>query len=491
MKNGVSIYGGFAGDEDTATFDLADRNFEINETVLSGDIGISGLDTDNCYHVFYHPDGTNLDNTAVLDGVTITRGKIDGIPPYRGSGMYNNQSNPMLRNCKFSENSSYAGGGLCNDNYSNPTLINCTFNGNSVANAGGGVSNVNHSSPRFINCTFSRNSAGYGGGMSNYHYSQPRLVNCTFSENSANYGSGMWNEDGSPATLTNCILWGNTASVGSQIYNYAGQAAAVTYSCIQDGYFGVGNIDVDPLLVDAPGGNLRLQAGSPSIDAGYMFIDAGEYDMDGKKRQVDASDTSGWDVTIKGLIVNDDDTTHIVWRLIDMGAYEYQRGCTPLEFTLQSRDDLDTGLWRDRYTGFAGAWTDTEAVGLGKRFYRVIGDYAVEQSVVGISAVDALALLDQRFGGDCFTVLDVRTAGEYATRHIIGAVNIDFYSPTFADQLNAFDKGRTYLVHCASGGRSAQAAQMMEALGFVEVYDLLGGISAFQSVPGSAAYLEP
>ena len=110
---------------------------------------------------------------------------------------------------------------------------------------------------------------------------------------------------------------------------------------------------------------------------------------------------------------------------------------------------------------------------------------------MGISAPDALAMLDERFGGDCFTVLDVRTAGEYAARHIIGAVNIDYYSSTFADQLNALDKGRTYLVHCASGNRSGQAVQTMKALGFVEVYDLLDGMSAFQAVSGADAYLEP
>jgi len=235
----------------------------------------------------------------------------------------------------------------------------------------------------------------------------------------------------------------------------------------------------------------HLQAGSPCIDSGYRFADAGEYDLDGNPRYVDASDSSGWDGVIKAMVVDDDNTVHLAWALIDMGAYEYQIACTPLKFTLQSRDALNTGSWQDRYTGFAGTWTDTEAGGPGMCFYRVIGDYAVEQLVVGISAPDALAMLDERFGEECFTVLDVRTPGEYATRHIIGAVNIDFYSPTFTDQLNALDKGRAYLVHCASGFRSAQAVQAMEALGFVEVCDLLGGMSAFQSVPGADMYLEP
>ena len=61
MVNGVAIYGGFAGTEEPATFDLDDRDLTANETILSGDIGTPGNNADNCYHVFYHPEGTNLD----------------------------------------------------------------------------------------------------------------------------------------------------------------------------------------------------------------------------------------------------------------------------------------------------------------------------------------------------------------------------------------------------------------------------------------------
>src|SRR5690606_26465970 len=39
MKDGVEIYGGFAGDEDPTDFDLNERDFELNETILSGDLG--------------------------------------------------------------------------------------------------------------------------------------------------------------------------------------------------------------------------------------------------------------------------------------------------------------------------------------------------------------------------------------------------------------------------------------------------------------------
>ena len=53
MINGVGIYGGFSGTE-TA---LDQRDIQANETILSGDIGAADDPSDNCYHVFFHPDG--------------------------------------------------------------------------------------------------------------------------------------------------------------------------------------------------------------------------------------------------------------------------------------------------------------------------------------------------------------------------------------------------------------------------------------------------
>ena len=72
MKNQVAIYGGF----DPSNGDIAfeDRDWNNNATIASGDIGIEG---DNSYHVFYHPDDTNLDSTAILDGFIITCGNAD------------------------------------------------------------------------------------------------------------------------------------------------------------------------------------------------------------------------------------------------------------------------------------------------------------------------------------------------------------------------------------------------------------------------------
>lgn len=443
-------------------------------------------------------------STCVMTGFTITNSSGRGVlcinsspsitncifdrnqASLDGGGMRNYNSNPMLKNCIFSDNTANFGGGMYNEN-SSPVLTNCEFRRNS-AKEGGGIQNEINGNPVLTNCIFSDNSALWrGGGVNNFDDGNPVLINCLFIGNSSDQGGGIGNYYNSNPVITNSILWDNL----NEIYNDATSSTTVSYSNVKGGWPGEGNIDANPLFVNVAGGNYRFQAGSPCVDSGHKFANAGGYDLDGNPRYVDASDSSGWGGAIKAMVVDDDDTIHLAWASIDMGAYEYQTACTPLKFRLQSRNDLDSGSWQDRYNGFVGTWSDTEAVGLGKRFYRVIGDYVIEQLVEEIPAPDALTMLGERSGDDCFTVLDVRTPGEHATRHIIGAINIDFYSSTFADQLNALDKGRTYLVHCASGYRSGQTVQMMESLGFVEVYDLLGGFDAFQSIPGSDAYLEP
>jgi hypothetical protein len=114
--------------------------------------------------------------------------------------------------------------------------------------------------------------------MENYYGSSPTVTNCAFSDNSAGYGGGGMYNDGSSPTVTNCILWGNSATTGAEVYNdtssptfrycdIAGSGGSGAWVGASIGTDGGGNIDADPLFVNVPGGNLRLQAGSPCIDA--------------------------------------------------------------------------------------------------------------------------------------------------------------------------------------------------------------------------------
>jgi rhodanese-related sulfurtransferase/rubrerythrin len=79
---------------------------------------------------------------------------------------------------------------------------------------------------------------------------------------------------------------------------------------------------------------------------------------------------------------------------------------------------------------------------------------------------------------DTFTLLDVRQPWEYEEEHIPGATLIPL--PQLNDQYEKLDPEKPTLVHCASGGRSRVAAQLLSGLGFKEVYNLAGGIKAFQ-----------
>ena len=282
MKNGVAIYGGFAGGET----ELGQRDWEANETILSGDLnGDDGPDFanngENSYHVFYHY-VLFLDQTAVLDGFTVSGGNANGPSPhdtgggmlnqffgspalinvtfsgnsgFRGGGMLNyDNSSPALTNCIFSQNHAFGtdpesrrgrGGGIYNEEDSSPALTNCTFSGNSADLRGGGMYNDEDSSPTLTDCIFSGNSANLrGGGMYNF-YSAPVLTNATFSQNNA-YGSTTpdggggiysesdpYNEEGPAPTLTNCTFSGNSANYGGGMSNNS--ASPVLTNCTFSG----------------------------------------------------------------------------------------------------------------------------------------------------------------------------------------------------------------------------------------------------------------
>lgn len=102
------------------------------------------------------------------------------------------------------------------------------------------------------------------------------------------------------------------------------------------------------------------------------------------------------------------------------------------------------------------------------------------QIIENIGPQAALDLIQQNENNAGFIILDVRTPSEYAAGHIEGAINIDFYSSEFEEMVKALDRDDTYLVYCRSGNRSGQARDLMGELGFAEVYNLSGGINAWQ-----------
>lgn len=77
-------------------------------------------------------------------------------------------------------------------------------------------------------------------------------------------------------------------------------------------------------------------------------------------------------------------------------------------------------------------------------------------------------------------VLDVRTPEEFAEGHIKGAKNIDFTADDFEQKVAALDPKKSYLVHCASGGRSTKSLPAFEKKGFTSIYHLDGGFNGWQ-----------
>ena len=77
-------------------------------------------------------------------------------------------------------------------------------------------------------------------------------------------------------------------------------------------------------------------------------------------------------------------------------------------------------------------------------------------------------------------VLDVRTADEFKAGHIPGAKNLDFFGDDFAKQVAGLDKSKTYVVHCAAGGRSARACKVFEEQKIPSVFHLNEGFKAWE-----------
>lgn len=184
------------------------------------------------------------DATTVLSGFTITNGSSS-----YGAGIYCNAANPTLKNLIVTENTCTTGGGGVSCYNASPTIKNATLINN--------------------------HTDGQGGAIYCYGNSNPLIENVTISDNTANVGGGIRSQSSAPS-LINCIMWNNSPE---EIYIHS-DSITVSYSDIEGGEAGIvinnngtvnwldGNIDEDPLFVDAGNGDYNLTEGSPCIDAG-------------------------------------------------------------------------------------------------------------------------------------------------------------------------------------------------------------------------------
>jgi rhodanese-related sulfurtransferase len=103
------------------------------------------------------------------------------------------------------------------------------------------------------------------------------------------------------------------------------------------------------------------------------------------------------------------------------------------------------------------------------------------ESTSQTTSTSVITLSAQEFASKSITgtVLDVRTEGEVAQGKIEGAVEIDFYSADFLDQVSQISKDQEVYLYCAVGARSEEAARMLLQQGYTKVYHLQGGIQGW------------
>ncbi len=238
-KNGVKLYGGFAGHESL----LTERDFQANKTVLSGDIGVQGDANDNSHTIVYLAD---VDSSTCLDGFILSNGNANGNPVVygfysrarNGGAIYitaNNNAHatePKITNCVFRLNSAnQRGGAMFIYNQVgfavNPLFQKCQFVEN-YANFGGAINifgGNNENELKLTECLFELNSSFSGGAVQyDNNYGSRNLVfeGCEFSYNFSDDIGGVFyiestNLDNSSVILDNCKAFENSASEGAVI----------------------------------------------------------------------------------------------------------------------------------------------------------------------------------------------------------------------------------------------------------------------------------
>lgn len=203
LGDGVKMYGGFSGIEDS----LHQRDPKLNETILSGRGPTSSLG-DNSYWVV----STHLASSeTVIDGFTLSEGRGKGVfwTQLGGGAMYITRSDILINNCVFRNNTALG------NYYSNFT--GSGFSGSCIVNIGG--------SPTISNCHFYDNESKVGGAIVNYddkwphtgqavyYYCNPTIVNCLFENNTAQHGGAIAHMSANKSgIIKNCVFRNNTAT---------------------------------------------------------------------------------------------------------------------------------------------------------------------------------------------------------------------------------------------------------------------------------------
>lgn len=260
-------------------------------------IKLIGSGLDNCILdgssissvIRFESQAMSFDESTLIAGFTIQNGYAHGVQQYRhGGGLFLMNASISLRDLVINNNSAIYGGGLMCFNYSHANLENVVITNNIAEENGGGLRCKYTSHVVLTNSVISNNEStfGYGGGIAVGDVSEPYISYTLISDNTAVYGGGVYFEKGD-CDLINCTIVNNSADIeGGGVHCYAPSNiiknsilwdnspdqlfynSEVTYTDIQEGWNGTGNIDLNPLFMDASNGNYHLTANSPCIDSG-------------------------------------------------------------------------------------------------------------------------------------------------------------------------------------------------------------------------------
>jgi hypothetical protein len=292
-------------------------DLDANPATYDASPSLTIIDSNQLWSVVTFIDGEGPD--SVLEGFTITNGFGTQIGPNDyGGGIYCNNSSPTIKYNIISNNSVDVGGGIhcegsdpiISDNtiknnvatltaggimcsHASPTISNNTISANEAGTSGGGIEVFEFCTPKILNNVIKENLAPEGGGIMCYSAS-PEIINNLFKWNSAEYGGGIYCYASAPIItnntifensgvqegggiycfwysfpiITNTILWNDNAPTGPEISVDSTSNPDVTYSDVQGGWTGIGNINNNPLFLDTSFGNLHLTNGSPCINGG-------------------------------------------------------------------------------------------------------------------------------------------------------------------------------------------------------------------------------
>jgi len=251
------------------------ENMIIDNSTLYGDAGIGC--TGGMPSIFHNTLMSNSSQYSSAGGIGCDDGTISNCIIYNnhttfgsGGGIYSSGI-VTVTNCLISNNTcDIDGAGIyCKDGLISDCII--TKNRTGIERKGGAGIYCDGTAT-FINCLIVENSSGAfytdaAGGV----YGGSAIINCTIAGNELRY-SGTAGGISNTQTVINSIIWNNSPG---QIYG----SPLITYSDVQGGYTGEGNINTDPIFVTGPGGHYylsQISAGqavdSPCLDAGINFL---------------------------------------------------------------------------------------------------------------------------------------------------------------------------------------------------------------------------